>query len=126
VLLGSQQAKKYRARFWRAYNGEVDTWDYQWFLTRLLHGKSIVPMVNLVTNIGFGGDATHTLNPQSPLAGIEAVEMTFPVEHPEFFIVDKELDGRWESVNPLQAPNPKPGGEGFAVKAKKVIRTLLK
>jgi hypothetical protein len=126
VLLGSQQAKKYRARFWRAYNGEVDTWDYQWFLTRLLHGKSIVPMVNLVTNIGFGGDATHTLNPQSPLAGLEAVEMTFPVEHPEFFIVDKELDARWERVNPLQARSPQPGDEGFAVKAKKAIRTLLK
>lgn len=127
ALLGSRQAKKYRARFWRAYNGDVDTWDYQWFLTRLLHGKSVVPMVNMVRNIGFGDDATHTFNPQSPMAELEAVEMAFPIKHPEFFVVNKELDERWESVNPLQAPSAKPAGKGgLTAKARKVIKKLLK
>jgi hypothetical protein len=126
VLLGPQQARKYRARFWRAFNGDVDTWDYQWFLTRLLHGKSVVPMVNMVSNIGFRGDATHTFDPQSPMASLEAVEMEFPIEHPEFFIVNKELDQRWANLNPLQPPAPQSGGGGFAAKVRKVVRKFLR
>jgi hypothetical protein len=127
ALLGSRQAKKYRARFWRAYNGDVDTWDYQWFLTRLLHGKSVVPLVNLVRNIGFGDDATHTFNQQSPMAQLEAAEMNFPIKHPEFFIVNKQLDEGWETVNPLQAPSgEQPAGKVFTAKARKLLRKLLK
>lgn len=40
--------------------GALDTWDYQWTWTRLLHGGlSVLPAANLVTNIGTGADATH-------------------------------------------------------------------
>jgi hypothetical protein len=43
------------------FNGKIDTWDYQFTLTRLLNsGLSIVSSVNLVENIGFNLDATHT------------------------------------------------------------------
>jgi hypothetical protein len=39
----------------------IDTWDYQWTYTVWKNkGLSILPVVNLVTNIGFGNDATHT------------------------------------------------------------------
>jgi hypothetical protein len=39
----------------------VDTWDYQWIYAIWKHnGKCIVPNVNLIYNIGFGGSATHT------------------------------------------------------------------
>jgi hypothetical protein len=42
-------------------NGEVNTWDYQWTHTCWRQGGlSIVPAKNLVSNIGFGPDATHT------------------------------------------------------------------
>jgi hypothetical protein len=38
-----------------------DTWDYQWLYLRLItHPLSIVPRVDLIRNIGFGDDATHT------------------------------------------------------------------
>jgi len=38
------------------------TWDYQWVLTCWLqNGLSVIPSANLVTNIGFGQDATHTM-----------------------------------------------------------------
>lgn len=41
--------------------GKIDTWDYQWALTRYINGGlSIIPSVNLVVNIGFDRDATHT------------------------------------------------------------------
>ena len=38
-----------------------NTWDYAWMLTCWAHeGLATYPAVNLVENIGFGGDATHT------------------------------------------------------------------
>lgn len=39
----------------------TDAWDTQWSLIcYILGGRWISPTVNLVTNVGFGGDATHT------------------------------------------------------------------
>jgi hypothetical protein len=55
--------------------GTVNTWDYQMmFLSwreRFLH---VAPTKNLVTNIGYGPDATHT-NFESPLAGFPRNEL---------------------------------------------------
>ncbi|MGK5094018.1 nucleotide-diphospho-sugar transferase [Deltaproteobacteria bacterium TL4] len=47
--------------FIKVKNKEIDTWDYQWTFT-LWHnnGLSIIPNVNMISNIGFGKDATHT------------------------------------------------------------------
>lgn len=43
------------------YKGRVDVWDTQWIFACWLHGGlSITPAVNLVSNIGFRADATHT------------------------------------------------------------------
>jgi hypothetical protein len=43
-------------------NNLIDTWDYQWMYTLIKNnGLAICPNVNLVQNIGFGNDATHTL-----------------------------------------------------------------
>jgi len=52
--------------YWRnifdsVYSRVVDTWDYQLvYLCLLNNGLNIVPSVNLVQNIGFGFEATHT------------------------------------------------------------------
>jgi hypothetical protein len=60
-----------------ASGGGPDTWDYQWAATLLLdRGLSVHPRVNLVTNIGFGVDATHTFNEQHPRAGVPAGQMS--------------------------------------------------
>lgn len=43
------------------YNGLIDTWDYQWTFSRLLRGGiSLIPSVNLIENIGFHSQATHS------------------------------------------------------------------
>jgi hypothetical protein len=48
----------------RIHANKLDTWDYQWSLVKALaKGKSIVPSRNLIKNIGFGSEATHTVNP---------------------------------------------------------------
>lgn len=58
------------------------TWDYQWALVCITYkALCIMPKSNLVSNIGFGQDATHTKQvswyANLPLASIE-----FPLMHP--------------------------------------------
>ena len=48
--------------FQRVARGEIDTWDYQWTLTIWNQGGiSLLPCVNMVSNIGFDANATHTV-----------------------------------------------------------------
>jgi hypothetical protein len=73
--LKSQFATTSHWRFWTAVFDEVygpgkaHIWDFQWVLACWLQsGLSIVPHVNLVSNIGFGDAATHTLTPDLAIA----------------------------------------------------------
>jgi 2-polyprenyl-3-methyl-5-hydroxy-6-metoxy-1,4-benzoquinol methylase len=61
-LCEDPQEQQYWTRlFDTAFHKEVDTWDYQWtYACWANNGLSIVPNVNLITNVGFGEDATHT------------------------------------------------------------------
>ena len=73
---------------WLFDRGLPDTWDYQWLLTCLSNGGlSIEPNQNLVNNVGFGEDATHTTGEQRPTtvaAGLgELVHPTFVLCNPE-------------------------------------------
>lgn len=53
-------------RFWTQnfdliYSGQLDTWDHQLSLSNWLHNRvCVVPSKNLVSNLGFRADATHT------------------------------------------------------------------
>ena len=49
------------------------------------------PNVNLVSNIGFGEEATHTKGGDR-LAMLPAVQMNFPLKHPPFVIQDDRAD----------------------------------
>lgn len=73
-------------------DGRVDTWDYQWSLACLTRGGfSITPAVNLVSNIGFGPDATHTTS--RFLAMRRSVgTMQFPLDHPSDVAANTEAD----------------------------------
>ncbi len=45
--------------------GEIDTWDYQWAYAKAIrNGVSLIPERNLVQNLGFRADATHTRDPR--------------------------------------------------------------
>jgi len=58
-----EERKYWTAVFSKAYKGEIDTWDYQWLFTCITRkGLSIVPSKNLVTNLGFNENATHTFD----------------------------------------------------------------
>jgi hypothetical protein len=76
----------YEAAMWKRYFDNihahrVDTWDTQWIFTCWLQGAlSIVPAVNLVTNIGFRSDATHTTR-ETGIANRPACDIG-PLQHP--------------------------------------------
>ena len=66
----------------RVSQGRADTWDVQWMLTCWLNGGlSAIPRQNLVSNIGFGEDATHT-HKQSDLDSLPTFELDALV-HPD-------------------------------------------
>jgi hypothetical protein len=46
---------------------------------------AILPQVNLVSNIGFGPEATHTFS-SSPYSNIATESMDFPLAHPDIFL----------------------------------------
>src|SRR5579863_7273541 len=59
-----------------------DTWDYQLVFTSWSRRwLNALPTTNLIQNIGFGSDATHTTG-FDPIAGIRADAMHFPLHHP--------------------------------------------
>lgn len=75
----------------RVYHGG-DTWDQQWWFTGLIHhGLSIIPNVNLVSNIGFREDATHTVSHEANQADLATYEME-GLSHPPFMIPHREAD----------------------------------
>ncbi|RZK07316.1 MAG: hypothetical protein EOO46_14820 [Flavobacterium sp.] len=62
----------------------VTWWDWQWIYHQMTNKQlSIVPAVNLVSNIGFSGDATHTLNANNPAACLPLNSISFPIVHPD-------------------------------------------
>lgn len=59
------------------------TWDWQWMYHQLKNKQlSIVPAVNLISNIGFDADATHTVETSNPAANIPVGSMPSPLVVP--------------------------------------------
>lgn len=85
-------ANYYRQAFEQTYTRKNDSWAYRAALSSLTQGRvNILPNTNLVQNIGFGEDATHTAaRPahNAPRAG----SMNFPLTHPPHIIIDRQAD----------------------------------
>ncbi len=62
TICQSDNEKKYWTKFFEKINsGKLEHWDIKWiFAIWNNNGISITPNVNLVKNVGFGYDATHT------------------------------------------------------------------
>ncbi len=87
----SDREKAYHADSFRR-SRQVDTWDYQWKYTVFRHqGYCIIPNVNLITNVGFGEDATHTKG-DSWRAGRQSFSMEQVLVHPEKIERNEEAD----------------------------------
>ncbi len=95
------------------YHSEPDTWDYQWTYICLVNsGLTIIPNKNLIENIGFDDEATHTKEEvfDSRLENFKRFSSgLLPIKHPNNIIKSKKADRFTEIIcysgaNPL---NPK-------------------
>jgi hypothetical protein len=67
-------------------------WDYQFYFSNWKEGKlAISPNCNLVTNIGFENDATHTVGEKNPMMNIPTNSI-LPLKHVNNIIQDKKAD----------------------------------
>jgi hypothetical protein len=93
-ILHDPQAEKHWSQvFQKTFEGRIDTWDFAFVLSCWLqNGWSIHPSVNLVSNIGFHPEATHTKDDSSPFAAMPTVPMDFPLQHPRFLLRNMAAD----------------------------------
>jgi len=87
-----QQKKYWMKIFQRVYDDKINTWDYTWVYTCFINsGLCIMPNINLVSNIGFGIESTHTQGENSIFSKMKTEEIT-EIIHPEFVLADQEAD----------------------------------
>jgi hypothetical protein len=86
-------ANAFKSIFDKISDNLIDTWDYQWLFHNLINDrKTIVPCCNLVSNIGFSKDATHTFCESDPKSCLPRGELFFPLKHPISYSADIARD----------------------------------
>ena len=78
--------------FARVKDGRINSWAYRWTFSIWEHrGLCVSPNVNMVRNIGFGEQSTHTTNPGNIVAHLPADGLP-DIIHPQEIIRDTEAD----------------------------------
>jgi hypothetical protein len=87
-----QERRHWEKAFDKVFNGKIDTWDHQWTLTCWINNMlAVMPNTNLISNIGFGESATHTVN-KSIYANMTKSGMVLPLIHPPSVTADADAD----------------------------------
>ena len=93
ILQRSKNVEFWAQTFQATHKQEIDTWDYQWvFAQWIQNGLGIIPEVNLISNIGFRADATHTTI-ENLFSRLETKKINFPLKHPPFIVQNSTIDG---------------------------------
>jgi len=105
--------------------GNIDAWGYQLDFVNFFHkGLAVIPNENLVSNIGFRADATHTLDSNSIYADIPLKEI-YEIISPEIMRPEK----RAESVilkHVFKTRPTKNRDRNWLKKIRKKARSILK
>lgn len=98
LLMDSFVVDYWAQYFQSVYDGQINTWDYQWtFACWIQNGLTILPNVNLISNIGFNAEATHTAGSNS-FANLPTDSIRFPLQHPPFVIRDVQADSTTQNT----------------------------
>ena len=94
ILAGDEWAVAYWQRaFQQVFDGRIDSWSFVWTLSCWINsGLTILPTVNLISNIGFNDQGAHTFNRRSRFANMETTPISLPLIDPPFLIRDREAD----------------------------------
>lgn len=100
----------------------IDIWDYQFFFSCFLQKQlSIVPSVNLISNIGHGNEATHTTYVLHEFENVPSATMNFPLVHPSVVKRNLDYDRYLQKINYGRVDNPT-----FMKKIKRWVKEILK
>jgi hypothetical protein len=92
VLPASQERRYWQRIFNRVYRGRADSWAYPWTACVWYHGGlTATPNSNLVSNIGFGEDGTHTKKGGSEFENM-AVECLGELTNPKIVAQHEDAD----------------------------------
>lgn len=118
-ILEDKPARRYWNReFNKTYMGRIDTWDHQWtFACWINNGLTILPSINLVSNIGFGAGASHTTEDGSGISSLRTNEIKFPLKHPVKVERDIEADRYTQVTHYTQR---------FLTRLKNKIKSMMK
>lgn len=93
ILNNNYAVRYWISKFQGTYEDKINSWAFRWTLACWLQsGLTILPNVNLVSNIGFNSDGLHHQYQKSLFANMSVEEMQFPLQHPPFVIRNKEAD----------------------------------
>jgi hypothetical protein len=88
------ERKYWKNIFDRIYAGEIDTWCYSWDACNWYRNVvAATPNVNLISNIGFGQNSTHTKSTDSEFSNMP-INKLGPITHPKKILRNLEAD-RW-------------------------------
>lgn len=91
VIRNPREQQFWLRPFDMCYENRIDTWDYQWTYALFKNrGLAVMPTVNLVSNIGFGSEATHT-RVESQVTAMATEELE-EIIHPEKVEIDSRAD----------------------------------
>lgn len=96
-FLGDRSLVGYWTRiFEKVYQQQIDTWDYQWVFHCWTQNRlAVIPNVNLISNLGFDTNATHTTR-RSKFNSMKTETMEFPLFHPPDIMRDASADAYTE------------------------------
>jgi hypothetical protein len=79
--------------FQSTYDGKINSWAYRWnFSCWIQSYLSILPNVNLISNIGFGNAGTNTKKALNIYSNLLTEKLELPLQHPPFVIQDTKSD----------------------------------
>lgn len=120
----AKDIKYWRYRLKAIDSKTVSAWDWQWYFTLASQNQlGIYPNVSLQTNIGFGEDATHTSNSETPEKYISKHEMTFPLSHPKYIVPYDSFEKEFYQQNVTLFERIK---ELFPIKIKEQIKKIIR
>ncbi|MGK7922825.1 MAG: methyltransferase domain-containing protein, partial [Trichodesmium sp.] len=98
ILQNTHAVRYWSNIFSKCYENYL-AWDYAWLFAGWSRNKlTIIPRINLVSNIGFSPTATHTKDVNSKFANMSVEKMIFPLHHPDSIIRNIQADDFTEKI----------------------------
>lgn len=124
------RAKKGKLKVWqktaaRVENGEkLSYWDHQFLYLKYMQSYlAVVPRFSLVSNIGLGDGATHSVSTGNPMPTIFFAperHLEFPLKYPPFVLCDRAYDNTVDAKYAYPHPVKR-----FYGRVKRVLRRIL-